>query len=197
MNLELKDMQLPARIRPESPLSDLELMRFCDHSGLRVEREPDGELLIMTPAGFRTSTMNDRISFSLHAWAEADGRGVTTGSDGGYTLPDGSMRAPDAAWVLLERVATLTAEQQEGFAPICPDFVIELRSPGDRLAELQSKMERWISNGAKVAWLIDPKRRTVTIYRAKQEPEELTDPSSVQGDGPVQGFELVMNKVWG
>lgn len=106
MNLELKDMQLPARIRPESPLSDLELMRFCDNSGLRVEREPDGELVITTPAGFRTSTMNDRISFSLHAWAEEDGRGVTTGSDGGYTLPDGSMRAPDAAWVLLERVAT-------------------------------------------------------------------------------------------
>lgn len=179
-------------------MSDLELMRFCDaNSGLRVEREPNGDLLIMTPAGFRTSTMNDRISYFLHAWAQADGRGVTTGSDGGYALPDGSMRAPDAAWVSLERVAALSDEQQEGFAPICPDFVIELRSPRDRLAALPSKMEQWIANGAKAAWLIDPKRRTVSIYRPEQEPEELTHSSCVQGDGPVRGFELVMSRVWG
>jgi len=88
-------------------------------------------------------------------------------------------------------------ERQKGYAQICPEFVIEVRSETDRLAELQEKMRMWVSNGAELAWLIDPSRKVVEIYRLGEEPEVLVEPSSVQGSGPVAGFELVMARVWG
>jgi Uma2 family endonuclease len=197
MNINLSEIELPVRLRLERPMTDEELMRFCAaNEVLRVEREPNGEILVMTPAGFKTSRMNSRITRLLDEWAEADGRGVTTDSNGGYTLPDGSMRAPDGAWVESRRWQALSAEQQTGYAPVCPDFVIELRSPSDRLRDVEAKMAQWIANGARVGWLIDPERKVVAIYRAGQAAEVLEDPSSVQGDGPVAGFELVMARVW-
>jgi Uma2 family endonuclease len=106
------------------------------------------------------------------------------------------MRAPDAAWISFERLKPLSDQERAGFAPVCPEFVIELRSPSDRLKVLQAKMEMWIANGAEVAWLIDPERRVVEIYRPGESPEVLHEPSSVQGTGPVAGFELVMARVW-
>lgn len=179
-------------------MTDLELMRFSTaNETLRMEREPNGEILVMTPAGAKTSNRNARIAYALFVWAEEDGRGLTFDCDGGFTLADKSVRAADAAWVSLSRWERLTEEQQEGFAPICPEFVIELRSPSDGLAGLRAKMEQWMGNGALVGWMIDPKGRTVSIYRAGQEVEELVDPSSVVGDGPVRGFELMMGRVWG
>ncbi len=150
----------------------------------------------MTPSGFKTSNINIRISRLLDEWAEADGRGIATDSNGGYTLPDGSMRAPDAAWVANHRWQALSKEDQGRFAPICPDFVIELRSPTDRLPDLQAKMEMWIANGAEVAWLIDPIEKAVTIYRPGEQPEVLAQPTSVQGTGPIAGFELVLARIW-
>lgn len=197
MNIDLSQVELPVRLRFERSMTDEELMRFCAaNEVLRVEREPNGEILVMTPAGSRTSKMNLRIGRFLDEWAETDGRGVAFDSNGGFTLPDGSMRAPDGAWVELRRWQALSAEQQTGYAPVCPDFVIELRSPSDRLRDVETKMEQWIANGAKVGWLIDPERKVVAIYRAGQAAEVLKDPSSVQGDGPVAGFELVMARVW-
>jgi Uma2 family endonuclease len=197
MNIALAEIELPVRLRLERPMTDEELMRFCAANAvLRIEREPNGEILVMTPAGSRTSRMNSRITRLLDEWAEADGRGVAFDSNGGFTLPDGSMRAPDGAWVELRRWQALSAEQQTGYAPVCPDFVIELRSQSDRLPDIEAKMEQWMSNGAQVGWLIDPERRVVAIYRAGQEPAVLEDPSSVQGSGPVVGLELVMTRVW-
>ena len=198
MNLDLKEIELPIRLIPERPMSDDELMRFCAaNEALRVEREPNGEILVMTPAGLRTSNINIRISRFLDEWAEADGRGIAFDSSGGFTLPDKSMRNPDAAWVCNQRWQALSQEDQGRFAPICPDFVIELRSPSDKLSDLQAKMAQWIANGAQVAWLIDPIDRAVIIYRSGDEPAHLTDPTSVQGTGPIAGFELVMQRVWG
>ncbi|HEY4379931.1 MAG TPA: Uma2 family endonuclease [Acidobacteriaceae bacterium] len=178
-------------------MSDDELLRFCAaNENLRVEREPNGEILVMTPAGWNTSKMNQRIGRLLDEWAEMDGRGFVTDSNGGYSLPDGSMCAPDAAWVARWKVEALTAEQRAGFAPICPDFIIELRSPSDKLKDLQTKMEQWIANGAEVAWLIDPVDKAVTIYRPGDQPAILTHPTSVQGTGPIAGFELVLSRIW-
>ena len=197
MNFALNEIELPIRLITERPMSDFELMRFCAaNETLRVEREPTGEILVMTPAGNKTSRMNMRICRILDEWAEADGRGIATDSNGGYTLPDGSMRAPDAAWVANTRMQLLSEEDQARFAPICPDFVIELRSPSDSLKELQAKMEQWIANGAEVAWLIDPIDKAVTIYRPGDAPEHLTHPTSVQGTGPITGFELVLSRIW-
>jgi Uma2 family endonuclease len=197
MNFALAEMPLPFRFRPETPMSDEELMRFCAANNfLRVERDANGEILVMTPAGSKTSKMNMRIGRLLDEWAEADGRGVAFDSNGGFTLPDGSMRAADAAWVELKRWQALSAADQARYAPLCPDFVIELRSPSDSLTELKEKMQQWIANGAQVAWLIDPENQTVIVYRPGQQPDIHNHPTSVQGTGIVAGFELVMARVW-
>jgi Uma2 family endonuclease len=172
-------------------------MRFsAANEVLRVERDANGEILVMTPAGSRTSRMNMRIGRLLDEWAEADGRGVAFDSNGGFTLPDGSMRAADAAWVALPRWKALSDADQSRYAPLCPDFVIELRSPSDSLTELREKMQQWIANGAQLAWLIDPIERAVSIYRPGEEPEVLRHPTSVQGNGVMAGFELVMARIW-
>jgi len=198
MDFVVNGLELPVRITPAVPMSDDELMRFCAANGdLRVEREPNGELLVMTPAGGRTGNINIRISRFLDEWAEADGRGLAFDSSTGFTLPDGSMRAPDAAWVANRRWQKLSEKDQGRFAPICPDFVIELRSPSDSLTELRAKMNDWITNGAEVAWLIDPIEKSITVYRPGDSPEEHVNPSSVQGTGPITGFELVLPRVWG
>jgi len=198
MSLELTAAQLPFRFRPEQPMSDQDLLSFCARNDfMRVEREANGEILVMTPANSKTSKMNIRIGRLLDEWAEADGRGFAFDSSGGFTLPDTSMRNPDAAWIERSRWEALSNEEQSSFAPICPDFVIELRSPSDRLVMVEAKMEMWIANGAQVAWLIDPAQEIVTIYRPGESPEVLHEPSSVQGSGPVAGFELVMARVWG
>ena len=197
MNLVLSEVELPVRLRLERPMTDEELMRFCAaNEALRVERDANGELIVMTPAGFKTSKMNSRITRLLDAWAEADGRGVATDSNGGYTLPDGSVRAPDAAWVSLERLKDVSAEEQDRFAPVCPYFVIELVSPSNRLADVEAKMGMWIGNGAEVGWLIDPERKVVEIYRVGRAVEVLEGPETVEGDGPVAGFVLGMGRVW-
>ncbi|MBN9617710.1 MAG: Uma2 family endonuclease [Acidobacteriales bacterium] len=190
-------MPLPLRFRPATPMSDEELMRFsAANEVLRVERDANGEILVMTPAGSRTSKINMRIGRLLDEWAEADGRGVAFDSNGGFTLPDGSMRAADAAWVALPRWKALSDADQSRYAPLCPDFVIELRSPTDSLSELREKMQQWIANGAQLAWLIDPIERAVSIYRPGEEPEVHQYPTSVQGNGVMAGFELVMARIW-
>lgn len=198
MNFALAEIELPVRLIPSSPFSDDDLMRFCAaNETLRVEREPNGEILIMTPSGHETSRINQRICRFLDECAEGDGRGIVTDSNGGYTLPDGSMRAPDAAWVATARLNRLTGEEKARFAPICPEFVIELRSPSDELADLKAKMQQWIANGAELAWLVDPIDRTITVYRPGAQPEHHSNPTSVPGTGPIAGFELVLARVWG
>ena len=200
MNFVLSGIELPVRITPATPMNDEELMQFCAaNEALRVEREPNGEILVMTPAGGRTGNINIRIGRFLDVWAEVDGRGLAFDSSTGFTLPDGSMRNPDGAWVLASRWNELSEKDQGRFAPICPDFVIELRSPSDRLPDVQEKMQMWIANGAEVAWLIDPvdpNAKAVTVYRPGTQPEHHANPTSVQGTGPIAGFELVLARVW-
>ncbi|NEP61432.1 MAG: Uma2 family endonuclease, partial [Symploca sp. SIO2G7] len=105
-------------------------------------------------------------------------------------------RSPDAAWVIRERWESLTPQQRKGFVPLCPDFVIELRSESDSLAKLQAKMREYIDNGAKLGWLIDPQNRRVEIYRAGREVEVLEHPSSLSGEDILPGFVLKLRRVW-
>src|SRR5258708_21038826 len=197
MNFALAGMPLPLRFRPETPMSDEELMRFCAaNDALRVERDANGEILVMTPAGGRTGKKNSDLIIDLGIWARADGRGFVFESNTGFTLPDGSMRSPDAAWIERTRWDALSEEDQERYSPICPDFIIELRSQSDSLPELEEKMEQWIANGAKLAWLIDPERQVVAVYRPGDQPEVHHHPTSVQGSGPIAGFELAMDRIW-
>jgi len=198
MNLDLSSLEWPIRLRAGAPMSDLEFERFSrKNRPYRMEQEPNGDILIMTPTGFDTGSTNRRIVQALGNWADADGRGEVADSSTGFRLPNGAVRSPDAAWVSHRRLQALTKEQLQGFAPLCPEFVIELTSPSDQLKDVKAKMDEWMANGAEFAWLIEPKERRVRVYRPGQEPEVLEDPSSVQGAGCVAGFELVMERMWG
>jgi Uma2 family endonuclease len=198
MSLLLTEIELPIRLRTDSPMSDEEFMRFCSaNEPNRFEREANGEIIVMSPTGTDGGFAESEVNLELGIWARADGRGRVLGPSTGIKLPDTAVRAADAAWVSFARLNILTNKERKGFARLCPEFVIELRSDTDRLPPLQAKMKQWIENGAELAWLIDPIEKAVTIYRAGEEPDRLYDPSSVQGTGPVAGFELVMARVWG
>ena len=197
LTLSLKDTEFPLRLRFERPLTDDELLEFCsENDALQVERDSNGELILMTPSNRKGSSIETRVSSALYVWAEQDGHGDVTGPSGGYSLPDGSMRAPDAAWASWKRLASLSETQENSFPPIAPEFIIEVRSKSDRLKPLQAKMQMWIDNGVELAWLIDPTRKVVEVYRAGEAVEIHEDPTSVQGTGPVAGFELVMQRIW-
>lgn len=197
MNSALAGKRPPFRFRPETPMSDEDLMRFCAANDIaRVEREVNGEILVMSPAGNRTGRRNAAIISALDTWAQRDGRGYVFDSSTGFTLADGSMRSPDAAWIEAARWNALSKADQNRFSPICPDFLIELRSQTDDLAQLEAKMARWILNGAKLGWLIDPERQVVGVYRPGDRPEVHRHPPSVRGDGVLAGFELVMARIW-
>jgi Uma2 family endonuclease len=198
MNVALDYAVLPARLRFERPMTDDELFEFCVRNDtLRVERDSNGELILMSPSGLEGDNYNVEITTELTNWTRQDGRGKSFGSNGGFTLPDGSMRSPDGAWMSRERWNALAPKERKRFGHVTPEFVIELRSESDALAGLQEKMTTWIANGVELAWLIDPKRRVVEVYRPGESAEIHQNPTSVQGSGPVRGFELVMARVWG
>jgi Uma2 family endonuclease len=194
----LPDLDQPVRIRFDHPLSDEELLRFCaENDPCRVERDENGELIVMTPTVFEGGCVEGDVFGELRNWALQDGPGKAYGPNTGVTLPDGSMRAADASWVSWQRRNAFTPEQRETFAPICPEFVIEVRSKSDRLGDLRDKMRMWLANGAELAWLVDPSRKAVEIYRPLREPEVVEGVSAGGGEGPVAGFVLELAKVWG
>lgn len=198
MELRLQGLDLPLHIRPEHPFSEEDLLRFCAaNETLRIELEVNGELSVMSPTGGGTSNINAQITYQLVKWTEEDGRGTAFDSNGGFRLADGSIRAPDACWVSWSRWHALTAEQRRGFAPLCPEFLMELCSPTDSLSELQAKLRQWIANGAELAWLIDIDRKVVEVYRPGfSEPDVLEAVSALYGEGQVGGFVLEMSRIW-
>jgi len=174
-----------------------EFYEFCQaNRDLRIERSASGEVIIMPPAFSDTGNRNLKIAQQLANWADQDGTGEAFDSSSGFTLPNGATRSPDAAWIRLERWDALTQEEQASFAPICPDFVVELKSSSDTLSRLQAKMAEYLENGAKLGFLIDRKQRQVHIYRPNQEPEMLENPDAVSGDPEMPGFQLQMAKIW-
>lgn len=179
------------------PRSDEELYEFCARNReLRIERTAEGDLLVMTPAGGLTSHRNFEVAGALRDWAKEDATGVGFDSSAGFVLANGAMRAPDAAWVLRSRLESLSPEAKERFLPLCPDFVVELRSPSDRLPDLQVKMEEYRDNGSRLGWLIDPQERRVHVYRPGRPVEVLEDPSEVSGDPELPGLVLDFGPVW-
>jgi Uma2 family endonuclease len=179
------------------PRTDDELFELCARNPeLRIERDAKGDLTVMTPAGWASSRRSAEVVRALSDWARADGYGVVTDSSGGYILPDTSMRAPDASWVLRSRLSDISPEAREKFLPLCPDFVVEIKSPSDRLAALQAKMEEYRDNDARLGWLIDPQARQVHVYRPGREPEALEDPAEVSGDPELPGFVLELAPIW-
>ena len=197
MNVAISETHLPLRLRYEHPVTDEELLRFCAANELlRVERDANGDIIVMTPTFFENGGVEGDVFGELRNWALEDGRGKAYGPSTGMTLPDGSMRAPDASWVSWQRVNALTPEQRKSFAPVCPEFVIEVRSEKDRLKPLQEKMQTWLANGVELAWLVDPSRKAVEIYRPGREVEVVEGASAVEGEGPVAGFVLELGRIW-
>ena len=199
MRVVLPDIETRATflVQSERPMNDDQFFEFCSiNPQLRIERTAQGEIIIMPPAGFETGYRNSDLSGQLRNWAKADGRGVALDSSTEYLLPNGAARSPDASWVLKSRLAKFTKEQKKRFLPLCPDFVIELISPSDRLNVVKAKMCEWIENGAELAWLIDADRRIVHIYRSGQGPQEAVAVNALPGDGPVQGFVLALEDIW-
>jgi Uma2 family endonuclease len=172
-------------------LSDDQFYELClANRDLRIERTAHGELILMPPTGGETSRRNVSIIVQLGMWNDRLGLGEVFDSSGGFKLPNGADRAPDASWVSLARWNALTPEQKEKFPPICPDFVIELRSASDRLSILQAKMQEYIDNGARLGWLINRKEQTVEIYRPNQPTEVLQNPAVLSGESVLPEFEL-------
>jgi Uma2 family endonuclease len=197
MNLALAENELPVRLRFEHPVSDEELMRFCAENELmRVERDANGELIIMSPTGSEGAGVETDVTLELGIWARQDGRGRVFNSNAGFTLPDGSVRAADAHWVSWARWNALQPSERKSYARLCPEFVIEVRSENDSLSELQQKMQAWIANGAELAWLIDPSRKIVEIYRPGQPVDVQEGHTAVYGEGPVGGFVLELARIW-
>ena len=179
------------------PMTEEQFYEFClANRDLRIERNSSGEVIVMPPAFSDTGNRNFNIAAQLWNWTEREGTGLGFDSSTGFTLPNGATRSPDAAWIKLARWNQLTEKQKASFAPICPDFVIELRSKSDTVASLQKKMAEYLANGTILGWLIDRQNRQVHIYRPHQEPVILHDPQRVDGKPELPGFELVMAKIW-
>jgi Uma2 family endonuclease len=178
-------------------MSDDEFFEFCQaNRDLRIERTSTGEITIMPPVGGETSNFNAKVTARLTVWAEADGTGEPFDSSAGFILPNGAERSPDFAWVARSRWERLTREQRQKFPPLCPDFVVEIRSQSDGLPSLQDKMREYLDNGAQLGWLIDPLKRTVCVYRPGDEVKRLDRPKTVSADPLLPGCRLDLEKLW-
>ncbi len=150
----------------------------------------------MPPTSTETGGRNFDLTVNFGIWAKQDGTGKGFDSSTGFTLPNGAKRSPDLAWVLYERWNALTEKDRKRFAPLCPDFVVELRSESDSIAALQEKLEEYIENGAQLGWLIDPFERKVYVYRPAARVETLDDPQFVSGEPLLKGFTLNVQELW-
>jgi Uma2 family endonuclease len=187
LNLDLTSLRLTAA----------QFEQLCrDNPDLRLELTSNGGLIVMPPAGSKTGQRNASLTQQLTSWAKKDGSGLAFDSSTGFTLPDGAVLSPDVSWVRQEKWDALTEDEQERFAPVCPDFVIELRSRWNTLKAQQQKMQEYLDNGTQLAWLIDPRERRVYVYRPGEAVEVLTDAATVSGDPLLPGFELQLTELW-
>ena len=181
----------PDKMTPE------EFWDFCqENPQVRAELTKDGDMIIMPPTGFETSDRNAEITTQLRVWSKKEKTGKVTDSNGGFILPNGATYAPDASWTKNERLEKFSAKQKKKFLPLCPDFIIELRSESDNLNELKDKMAEYIENGARLGWLINPKEKEVYIYRPNQEVETLQNPRKISGENVLADFELDLMEIW-
>jgi Uma2 family endonuclease len=195
--IQTESVPLRVNLLDSSEMTTAEFYAFCQaNQDLRIERSATGDVIVRPPAVSDTGNRNLKIAQQLANWADADGTGEAFDSSAGFTLPNGATRSSDAAWVRLDRWNALTETEQASFAPLCPDFVVELRSSSDALSGLKAKMEEYLANGASLGWLIDRKTRQVHIYRRNQEPEILENPDRVCGDPQLPGFVLQMARIW-
>lgn len=171
-------------------MTDEEFVRFCeDNPDLRIERPPEKEIIIMAPSFAKTGIIHSIINSRLVDWCLETKSGFVTDSSTGFNLPDTSMRAPDLAWIPMDKWKKLSDDEKHSFLKYCPEFVIEVKSKTDRLKDLQAKMKSWIRNGTRLAWLIDPQEEKVWIYRKNGDVEEISGfDNQLKGEEVLQDF---------
>ncbi|MEI6332352.1 MAG: Uma2 family endonuclease [Pseudanabaena sp. ELA645] len=168
----------------------------AENPDLKLERNTNGELVIMSPTGGETGAWNSDINLDLGLWNRQSSSGKIFDSSTGFALPRGSDRSPDAAWIPIAKWNNLTPEQRKKFLPLCPDFAIELLSPTDSWIKGLAKMQEYQDNGCRLGWLIDPEGKRVAIYRLGQPAEILQSPSTLSGEDVLIGFVLNLEHIW-
>ncbi|MCP2729989.1 Uma2 family endonuclease [Limnofasciculus baicalensis] len=194
--MDVATITLPSTVKLSIDLTDEQFFDLCQRNrDYQFERTGLGELLIMSPTGSETGNRNIELAYQIQAWSRQNNLGIAFDSSTGFKLPNGAERSPDASWIRRERWEALTSAERKKFAPICPDFVVELRSETDSLKDLQAKMREYIENGAKLGWLIDRKNKRVEIYRPGKDVEILLSPVSLSGEDVLPGFVLDLNGI--
>jgi Uma2 family endonuclease len=190
-------LPIEVQLHPALALTDEQFFELCQiNPDLRFERTAHGNLVIMPPTTSDTGNYNFDLNGQLWVWVKQDGTGKGFDSSTVFTLPNGAVRSPDAAWIPTSRWEAIPVERREKFAPICPNFVIELRSKTDSLKALQDKMQEYIDNGTLLGWLIDRQQQIVYVYRPSQAVEILNQPTTVSGDPVLPGFVLELGSLW-
>jgi Uma2 family endonuclease len=194
--MESQTIALPSPLELTVELTDEQFFQLCqDNRDFRFERTASGGLIIMSPTGSETGRRNSDLNFQLKTWSRQNNLGVVFDSSTGFKLPDGTDISPDAAWVHRDKWDALTAEQKEKFAPICPDFVVKLRSASDSLEKLRAKMKVYIKNGASLGWLLDRQNGTVEISRQDRDVEILDSPATLSGEDVLPGLVLDLTDI--
>lgn len=193
-----RTMPIVIKLHPGIAMSDEQFFEFCRlNSEHQFERTAQGELVIMSPTGSESGNRNANLTVQVGIWAERDGTGLVFDSSTGFTLPNGAVRSPDLSWIRQSRWNAIAPEQRKRFAPICPDFVVELRSESDDLEMLEGKMQEYVENGASLGWLIDPLEKQVYVYQPNVSVQQLNTPATLSGDPTLPDFVLDLSKIWG
>lgn len=182
--------------RKGEQFTDDEFYEFCQQNPhLRIERDEDGQIIVEMPTGTKTSLKNSALNGEVYLWNKIHKLGYVTDSNGGFTLPDSSVRALDVAWISRERWEALAENDREKFAKVCPDFVIELMSDPDEQRTLPDKMQKYLANGVRLGWAIDPFQQQTTVFRPDQEPVTIAFSDVLSGENILPGFELTMSEL--
>ncbi len=195
--MELQTIPLHSPLELTLELTDEQFFQLCtDNRDLRFERTASGGLIIMPPTGSETGRRNSDLNYQLQSWSRQNKHlGVAFDCSTGFKLPEGTDIYPDSAWVRRDKWDGLTPEQKEKFAPLCPDFVVELRSTTDSLEKLRAKMKLYVKNGARLGWLLDRKNRKVEISRQGSDVEILDSPATLSGEDVLPGFVLDLSDI--
>jgi Uma2 family endonuclease len=183
-------------LEPVVKLTHQEFYQLCvANPDAKLELTSSGELVVMSPTGGVSGNRNIKISHRLERWSEIDGTGVSFDSSTMFKLPNGAFRSPDAVWISLARWNQVSLDEQESFPPICPDFVVELRSKTDTLKSIQDKMQEYLNNGTRLGFLLNPQGKQVEIYRQGQVKEVVNEPGDVSGEEVLMGFVLRLDGI--
>ena len=197
--VETETAQPPIMLRllPVLNLTEDQFFDFCQiNQDVRIERNAQREITIMSPTGWDSGVQDSEINRQLANWARQNGTGASFSSSAGFCLPNGAMRSPDASWVSFARLNALDTKYRKKFVPLCPDFVIELRSSTDRLHDLKTKMGEYIANGLKMGLLINPDSKQVYVYQPNQAIQQLDNCETVSCESVLPGFELDLRLIW-